>query len=72
MYKRQVPARDLPRVATRFFRAANTVGQGSGLGLAIARALVERAGGIFEVDSGPSGGLCLTMRIPAPVATHSS
>lgn len=69
---RGVPARDLPRVATRFFRAANTVGQGSGLGLAIARALVERAGGIFEVDSDPSGGLCLTMRIPAPVAAHSS
>ncbi|AHC27451.1 MULTISPECIES: sensor histidine kinase [Mycobacteriaceae] len=69
---RGVPTRDLPRVATRFFRAANTVGKGSGLGLAIARALIERAGGTFEVDSGRAGGLCLTMRIPAPMATDSS
>lgn len=61
---RGVPAQDLPRVATRFFRAANTVGQGSGLGLAIARALAERAGGTFGVGAAPSGGLRVEVRVP--------
>lgn len=62
---RGVPAHDLPRVSTRFFRAANTVGHGTGLGLAIARALTERAGGAFEVTAAPAGGLRVQMRLPA-------
>ncbi len=62
---RGVPAEDLPRVSTRFFRAANTVGQGTGLGLAIARALTERAQGTFEVGAAPAGGLRVEIRLPA-------
>lgn len=70
---RGVPASQLSRVATRFFRATNTVGQGSGLGLAIARALVERAGGSVGVDAVRPGGLCVTVRIPgAEAGTDSS
>lgn len=70
---RGVPAADLSRVATRFFRAANTVGQGSGLGLAIARALAERAGGTVEVHAVRPGGLCLTVCVPhADAGTDSS
>ncbi|MGW0159691.1 sensor histidine kinase [Mycobacterium sp. NPDC003323] len=61
---RGVPAQDLPRIATRFFRAANTVGQGSGLGLAIARALAERAGGAVDIGAAASGGLRVQVRLP--------
>ncbi|OAN39425.1 sensor histidine kinase [Mycolicibacterium iranicum] len=62
---RGVSEDDLPLIATRFFRAANTVGQGTGLGLSIARALTERAGGVFEVSAGDTGGLRITVRLPA-------
>jgi len=69
---RGVPAADLPNLSARFFRAANTVGQGTGLGLAIARALVERAGGDFDVGAAPSGGLRVQIRLPGPARTTLS
>ena len=62
---RGVSENDLPLIATRFFRAANTVGQGTGLGLSIARALTERASGVFEISAGQAGGLSITVRLPA-------
>lgn len=61
---RGVSEQDLPLVATRFHRATNAVGQGTGLGMSIARALTERAGGRFEVGTGPAGGLRVTLRVP--------
>ncbi|MGV0744973.1 sensor histidine kinase [Mycolicibacterium sp. XJ870] len=62
---RGVSEQDLPLIATRFFRAANTNGQGTGLGLSIARALTERAGGVFGIGPGSSGGLRIDLRLPA-------
>lgn len=62
---RGVSDADLPMIATRFFRAANTVGHGTGLGLSIARALAERCGGAFDVGAGSSGGLRVSLRLPA-------
>ncbi|MHC9292086.1 sensor histidine kinase [Mycobacterium sp. LTG2003] len=62
---RGVSEQDLPLISTRFYRAANTVGQGTGLGLSIARALTERAGGVFGVGPGSSGGLRIDLRLPA-------
>lgn len=62
---RGVSEQDLPLISTRFYRAANTVGQGTGLGLSIARALTERAGGVFGVGPGRSGGLRIDLRLPA-------
>ncbi|MEH3141303.1 MAG: HAMP domain-containing sensor histidine kinase [Mycobacterium kyogaense] len=59
-----VSEHDLPLLATRFFRASNTVGQGTGLGLSIARALTERAGGDFQVGAGDTGGLRIELRLP--------
>ncbi|WP_415794279.1 sensor histidine kinase, partial [Mycolicibacterium frederiksbergense] len=61
---RGVSAQDLPLVTSRFFRAANTVGQGTGLGLAIARARTERAGGSLRVSAVPTGGLRVEARLP--------
>ncbi|WNG81405.1 HAMP domain-containing sensor histidine kinase [Mycobacterium sp. ITM-2016-00316] len=69
---RGVSAQDLPMVATRFFRAANTVGQGTGLGLAIARALTERAGGSLRVSAVPTGGLRVEVRLPGADGTQNS
>ncbi|TRW78486.1 HAMP domain-containing histidine kinase [Mycolicibacterium sp. 018/SC-01/001] len=59
-----VSEEDLPLIATRFFRAANTVGQGTGLGLSIACALTERAGGGFRVSASDTGGLRIELRLP--------
>lgn len=69
---RGVPTEDLPRVSARFFRAANTVGRGTGLGLAIARALTERAGGVFEVRAAPASGLRIMVRLPAAEEAQAS
>jgi signal transduction histidine kinase len=68
---RGVSDNDLPLITTRFFRATNTVGQGTGLGLSIARALTERAGGVFEVSAAHGGGLRITVRLPAASAPHT-
>ena len=68
---RGVSDNDLPLITTRFFRATNTVGQGTGLGLSIARALTERAGGVFEVSAADGGGLRITVRLPAASAPNT-
>lgn len=68
---RGVSDNDLPLITTRFFRATNTVGQGTGLGLSIARALTERAGGVFEVSAAHGGGLRITVRLPAASAPNT-
>lgn len=62
-----IAAADLPRVFDRFYRgdAARQVNAaGSGLGLAIARWIVERHDGRIWLDSRPSQGTLVTVRIP--------
>lgn len=61
---RGVPAEDLPKIADRFFRSSNTVGQGTGLGLAIARALTERAGGTLTISARRPSGLRVELALP--------
>lgn len=65
-----IPARDLPRVFTRFFRASNTDSRktpGTGLGLVITRSLVELMGGAITVTSQEGEGT--TFRFTVPIAT---
>ena len=58
---------DLPHVFERFYRgdAARRIdASGSGLGLPIARWIVERHGGQIRIDSRPSHGTLVTVRLP--------
>ena len=59
-----IPADDLPRLFTRFYRAGNVVGKvaGTGLGLASVRQVVEGHGGTVAVESTLGAG----QRVHAP------
>lgn len=60
-----IPAADLPRLFTRFYRASNTTGiAGTGIGLEAARRMVEQHGGTIEVESSEGTGTTVTVRLP--------
>ncbi len=61
-----IPADDLPRLFTRFYRAGNVVGKvaGTGLGLAAVRQVVEGHGGSVVVESTLGVGSTFTLRLP--------
>jgi two-component system OmpR family sensor kinase len=60
-----VPERDLARLFTPFFRAADTAhSDGYGLGLAIARRSVEAHGGTIAASNRPEGGLVVAIVLP--------
>ncbi len=61
-----IPARDLPHVFERFYRARNVAGQiaGTGLGLAGVRQIVEGHRGVVTVASREGQGTTVTIRLP--------
>jgi PAS domain S-box-containing protein len=61
-----IPADDVPRLFTRFYRAGNVVGKvsGTGLGLASVRQVVEGHGGTVAVESTLGEGSVFTLRLP--------
>lgn len=60
-----IPAEDIPRLFTTFFRAGNVDGiGGTGLGLQISKQLVELHDGVIEVDSRENEGTTMTIVIP--------
>lgn len=60
-----VPAHELPRLFTPFFRAADARGtNGYGLGLAIARRSIEAHGGTIGASNRPEGGLAVVIVLP--------
>jgi two-component system phosphate regulon sensor histidine kinase PhoR len=66
-----IPARDLPRVFERFYKADRARGSGgTGLGLSIARHLVESHGGYIWVES--QEGMGSTFSFSLPVAETAS
>lgn len=63
-----IPAADIPRLFTRFFRASNVQGAaipGAGLGLSITHRVVEAHGGRITVKSALGEGTVVTVRLPA-------
>jgi signal transduction histidine kinase len=63
-----IPADDLSRIFTDFFRAGNArkfSPSGTGLGLSIARSIVEMHGGAISVSSTVGAGTTFTVRLPA-------
>jgi len=63
-----IPAKDLPHVFERFYRADESRTDsdgGSGLGLAIAKAIVEAHGGRIEVETKIGEGTVFTVLVPA-------
>jgi two-component system phosphate regulon sensor histidine kinase PhoR len=66
-----IPARDLPRVFERFYKADRARGSGgTGLGLSIARHLVESHGGYIWVQS--QEGMGSTFAFSLPLAEAAS
>jgi PAS domain S-box-containing protein len=60
-----IPAADLPRLFTRFYRSSNTTGiSGTGIGLEAARRMVEQHGGTIGVESVEGAGTTVTVRLP--------
>lgn len=66
-----IPARDLPKLFTEFFRASNAKKRttaGTGLGLAILKRLVGAHGGAIDVASVENEGSTFTVRLPRGTA----
>ena len=59
-----IPAADLPRVFTKFFRRDHGKPTGSGLGLWISRGLVEAHGGRLKAESKEGEGSTFTFTLP--------
>ncbi|QIS20191.1 sensor histidine kinase [Nocardia terpenica] len=60
-----VPARELDRLTTRFFRGSSAAATGSGLGLPIAAALAAARHGTLTVKAAVPHGLSVTVTLPA-------
>ena len=63
-----VPADELPKLFTRFFRSAADEAHnipGTGLGLAVVREIIENHGGTVTMDSAPGKGSTVTVILPA-------
>ncbi len=60
-----IPADERERVFDRFYRLAQADIPGSGLGLAIVRQVVDSNAGQITLADAPSGGLLVTIRLPA-------
>jgi PAS domain S-box-containing protein len=59
-----IPASDLPKVFTKFFRRSEGRPTGSGLGLWISRGLVESHGGDLTAESAPGSGSTFRFTLP--------
>lgn len=60
-----IPAAELPRIFTQFYRASTSIGiTGTGIGLAGAKAIVEQHNGLIALDSAVGQGTTVTVTLP--------
>ncbi|MGH2447287.1 MAG: ATP-binding protein [Chloroflexota bacterium] len=59
-----IPAKDLPHVVERFYRAGNAGEGGTGIGLAAARRCIEQHGGTLTVESVEGKGTAVRVALP--------
>ncbi len=62
-----IPAEELPKIATEYFRASNSghmKPDGNGLGLFIARGILRRAGGDLTIESSEGEGTTVSFTLP--------
>jgi two-component system sensor histidine kinase BaeS len=59
-----IPSDQVPRLFDRYWQADRMRGPGAGLGLAIVKGLVERHGGMVEVESTVGLGSTFTVSLP--------
>lgn len=65
-YGRGIPADELPRIATPFYRASTAGGvPGTGLGLAGVKAIVEQHQGTLAIESVEGEGTSVVIRLPS-------
>jgi two-component system phosphate regulon sensor histidine kinase PhoR len=70
-----IPAKALPRIFERFYRADSSRARdlgGTGLGLAIVRHLIEGMGGEVEAESRVGDGTTIRFTLPAASPAHAS
>jgi len=66
-----VPADELPRLFTRFYRASTSKGiAGTGIGLAGSRTIVEQHGGRITLESAVGEGTTVTVSLPREALPH--
>jgi len=66
-----VPADELPKLFTRFFRSAADEAHnipGTGLGLAVVREIIENHGGVVTMESVLGEGSTVTVTLPLPAS----
>ncbi len=68
-----IPADELPKLFTRFFRARTAAGiQGTGIGLHLVHELVTLHGGTIDVQSETGAGSTFTVRLPRKLPSLSA
>jgi PAS domain S-box-containing protein len=70
-----IPAEDVPKLFTRFFRVDSSLTReigGTGLGLSIVKSIVELHGGTISVDSEPGKGSTFDFALPIAAAVPAA
>ena len=63
-----IPTEEISKIADKFYRLPNSKTGGSGLGLSIVKGFIEAHKGKMLIENNPTGGLKISLLIPAAVS----